>query len=127
MHGGVANGLLCCVIVGLLSAVSQFPQHDFMDVPCDSCGHRDLWSFEITALLSKAIGPFTRAQWRIQDLAKGGANLPKRAPQAVMAPSRFEGHRGPFEASDAQRAHYELRRPLRAAQRASSDAQRDPF
>ena len=37
---------------------------------------------------------------------------------------RFEGQRGPFEASEAQRAHYELRRPLRAAQRASSDAQR---
>ena len=72
-------------------------------------------------------------QWRIQDLAKGGANLPKRAPrpwrapQAVMAPSRFEGQRGPFEASDAQRAHYELRRPLQVAQRFSSDAQRAPL
>ena len=68
-------------------------------------------------------------QWRIQELAKGGANLPKkaprpwRAPQTVMAPSIFEDQRGPFEASDAQRAHYELRRPVRAAQRASSDAE----
>ena len=32
------------------------------------------------------------------------------APQAVMGPSRFEGQRGPFETSDVQRAHYELRR-----------------
>ena len=52
-------------------------------------------------------------------MAKGGANLPKRAPrpwrapQAVMTPLRFEGQRGSFEASDAQRAHYELRRTLR--------------
>ena len=56
----------------------------------------------------------------------------QRGPQALVglsscdAPSRFEGHRGPFEASDAQRAHYELIRPLRAAQRASSDAQKFP-
>ena len=66
-------------------------------------------------------------------MAKGGANPPKRAPrpwqtpQAVMGSSRFEGQRGPFEASDAQRAHYELRRTLRAAQRASTDAQRIPL
>ena len=43
------------------------------------------------------------------------------------APSIFEGQRGPFEASDAQRAHYELRRPPQAAQRVSSDAQRAPL
>ena len=66
-------------------------------------------------------------------MAKVGANLPKRAPrpwrapQAVAGPSRFEGQRGPFEASDAQRAHYELRRTLQAVQRVSSDAQRAPL
>ena len=49
------------------------------------------------------------------------------APQAVIGPSRFEHQRGPFEASDAQRTHYELRRPLRAAQKTSTDAQRAPL
>ena len=44
---------------------------------------------------------------------------PWRAPQPVMGPSRFEGQRGPFETSYAQRAHYELKMPLRAAQSAS--------
>ena len=47
--------------------------------------------------------------------------------QLWWVPWRFEGQRGPFEASGAHRVHYELRRPLRTAQRASSDAQRAPY
>ena len=39
----------------------------------------------------------------------------------LWCPLRFEDQRGPFEATDAQRAHYELRRTIRAAQRASTD------
>ena len=56
-----------------------------------------------------------------------GPPVPGRPLKLWWVPSRFEGQRGPFEASDAQRAHYEIRMPLRAAQRASSDTQRAPL
>ena len=64
---------------------------------------------------------------------QGRGQPAKEGPQALAGPSscdgpsRFEGQRGRFEASDAHRAHYELKRLLGAAKRASSDAQRAPY
>ena len=56
-----------------------------------------------------------RTQRQIQDLAKGGANLPKRAPGPGRPPQAVRA-RGPSEASDDQRANYELRGPTMSSE-----------